>query len=301
MELRSVELFEKQFLAKGYYCNEKANDASVNEHIRLNLYISINDICNAKCDFCNVHRTDSNKANFNLLKLEKVLKELKNKDRLNRIAITGGETFLNINLLNSLIDCIANTIENPFITINTNGSMLHKIKDIKNIDKISGIHISRHHYEDFKNDEIFGIKTATLSDIEKINNEYSNSLIRLNCNLIKGYIDNYDEVKRYLDMAIKSSVFRVGFVGLMELNNFCKDNYINFKDFNFDKYMLKTETLYDTNICECENYLYCSEQMGRIIEVYFRQVKSLNCKYCRQLSYTCDNKLLTGFNNNSIL
>jgi len=301
MNVENIKVFSKNILTKGYYCNEYGNDDDKNKDIKLNLYISINDVCNARCKFCNIPNSKSLGSIFDISKLEVVLKELKKSDRLNRIAITGGETFLNIDLLNQIIDCITKNIEQPFITINTNGSFLNRISDIKNIDEIDGIHISRHHYDDSKNNEIFGIKTAAMNEINEANKKYGNNLIRLNCNLIKGYIDSYDEVEKYLNIAIQNDIFRVGFVGLMKINNFCEEKYVNFKHFIFGEDIIRTRQLYDTNICECENYVYYSGETGKTIEAYFRQVKDLNCNYCRQLSYTCDNKILSGFGKKPII
>lgn len=300
MQLEEVELFGKKFLAKGYCCNTEGTDEVKNENTKLNLYISINDVCNAKCKFCNVHTKKSCNAKFDVKKLEEVLIELKNKERLNRIGITGGETFLNINLLNDILKCIKDNIEYPFVTINTNGSFLHKINEIKYLDIIEGIHISRHHYDDNKNNEIFGIKTASMKEIKEVNTLYRKELIRLNCLLIKGYIDNYEEIKKYLDIATESDIFRVGFVGLMPLNEYCKENYVDFKQLGMNDYILKTGSLKDMNLCECNNYTYCSKETKKLIDVYFRQVKELNCEYCRQLTYSCDNKLLVGFNKEEI-
>ena len=74
----------------------------------------------------------------------------------------------------------------------------HNIKNILNldkIDKIEGIHISRHHYNDIKNNKIFGIDVASCDDIKKVMEMSNNKrLIRLNCLLLKGNIDNIEEV-----------------------------------------------------------------------------------------------------------
>ena len=298
--LQKMTLFGKEIICKGYLCSPEKDSKERVEKMRLNLYISINDICNAKCKFCNVHCTKSLQKELDLQKLEMVLQELEEKGRLNRIGITGGETFLNIELLNKVLEVIKRKVKYPFVTINTNASLLEKIEEIKYLDIIEGIHISRHHYEDKKNNEIFGIQTATMEQIGRIHQIYGRNLIRMNCILMKGYIDNKEEIKKYLEVAAKYHIGRVGFVGLMPINAYAKEQYINFKEVLLDEKFLSTSKLYDRNICECENYLYTSQEHKAIVETYFRQVKNLNCSYCRQLSYTCDNQLLAGFGQKSI-
>ena len=36
------------------------------------------------------------------------------------------------------------------------------------LDKLEGIHLSRHHYDDKQNESIFGFKTATNADIKNV-------------------------------------------------------------------------------------------------------------------------------------
>ena len=38
-----------------------------------------------------------------------------------------------------------------------------------------------------------------------------------------------------------------------------------------------------------------AQKTGKILQVYFRHVKELNCAYCRQFTYSYDNNFSAGF------
>ena len=296
-----IELLGKKIKIKNYNCSIN-KDIFQREKIKLNLYIKINDECNAQCLYCSNHNMKNN-GKLDIEKLTFLLKELKKQDLINRISITGGEPMLNFELLNNVINSVFEVIPNAFLTINTNGFNLKNILNLDEIDKIEGVHISRHHYDDVKNNEIFGIKVAGYNDIKKVMEMLSNKrLIRLNCLLLKGNIDNIDEVNKYLEFASLLDVFRVGFVSLMKVSDYCKENFIDFNNV-FNKDCINTNILrhyYDQNICECINGAYISDE-GKIIEYYARMTKELNCDYARQLVYTSDNKLTLGFGKEIII
>lgn len=260
----------------------------------LTLYIHINKICNARCGFCNIYKQHSPKIEFDFQKLSEVLIELERVNKLGRIAITGGETFLDIELLDNVLSTIKSTIKSPIVTINTNASMVYKLYQLKNIDVLTEIRISRHHYLDQNNDEVFGIKCATLSDISEAVKKYGN-IIKLNCNLIKGYIDSVSEISKYLDTVTSIGISEVGFVGLMPFNQYCIEHYVDYSSFNFSDNFLRVRNLADRNICQCNNLLYSSPKTCKIVQIYFRQVLELKCAYCRQFTYSYDNNLIVGF------
>ena len=119
---------------------------------------------------------------------------------------------------------------------------------------------------------------------------------------MKGNIDSIEEVEKYLDFAGELGIFRVGFVSLMKVNAYSRENFINFNDvFKIESMNPKTYMhFYDRNICECINGVYVSNH-GKFIEWYARMTKELNCEYTRQFVYTSNNKLTTGFGKEIIL
>lgn len=290
---KQIEIFGKPVSIKFNDCISKGDKQTFQDRA-LTLYIHINKICNARCGFCNIYKQNEPKTKFDFDKLSEVLIELIAMNKLGRIAITGGETFLDIELLDNLLSIIKEIVKNPIVTINTNASMLFKIYQLKNIDVLTEIRISRHHYLDKDNDYIFGIKCATLSEISEAVQKYGN-IIKLNCNLIKGHIDSVEEISNYLDTVSTIGVSEVGFVGLMPFNEYCIEHYVDYSNFEFSNNFLRVRNLIDSNICQCDNFLYSSPITCKTVQIYFRQVRKLECAYCRQFTYSHDNKFVGGF------
>lgn len=298
---KEIEIFNEKVPVRNYLCSTNP-DKIIEGDYYFNLYIKITDYCNAKCPFCINQSSKPKKEEIDLNKLEIVLRELDSKKLLNRISITGGEPFLYIDRLNKIINKIFEVVPKACVTINTNGINFDKIKQIDKLSQLEGIHISRHHYDDKINNDIFKVKTATNKEIKELYDSMANDhLIRLNCLLIDGYIDSKDKVKEFLEYARKIGVFRVGFVSLMPGNDYCKDHFINYNDIfkDLDEQFFKTFHYYDSNICECSNGLYIASN-GKVVEYYARMTKELDCDYMRQLVYTPSNELSLGFNKRKI-
>lgn len=297
-----IEVFGKKVVLRNNICS-KDNTYKEDKFRTYNLYISITDVCLASCPFCNNNtkkkQTLTDKK-FDVEKLKQVLKELKNKKLLNRVSITGGEPFLNIELLNRVVNSVFEICgDNQYLTINTNGVNLDRVTELERFKDIAGIHISRHHYLDEKNDSLFGFKAIHLDEIKKLQDKLENKhLLRLNSLLIKNYIDSAKEVENYLEMAANLDIFRVGFVGLMPLNEFSKENYVEYQDIlkKLSKNCAVVSKLKNSTTCDCANGMYMSKE-GKLVEFYSRVVRELNPQYAGQFSYTVDNNLCAGFGN----
>lgn len=296
-----VVLFDKKVELRDNLCTCNQGEI-IKGKLYYNLYISITDVCLGNCEFCNNNtkkHSIKSEVKLDFEKLSKVLIELKNKVELNRISITGGEPLLNIKLLNDVLNLIYDICgKQQMVTINTNGINLHKILELDCLDLLEGIHISRHHYDDEINDKIFGFKTAHISDIQNINNALKNKrLLRLNCLLIKPYISDENSVKQYLEMASETNIFRVGFVGLMPINEYSKQNYVEYKQvFAGFEQGYKARELYNSSTCDCMNGIYLAEN-GNYVQFYARTVRDLNPKYAGQFNYSYDNHFNAGFGN----
>lgn len=298
----SVELFGETVKFKGYYCTEKIREIckdDCKEQLQVGLYINIDNICNADCKFCNIHNLQSNNIQFDLEKFENVYKELVNKDLLNRVAITGGEPFLKFELVNEVLDIIYKYSDNLIVTINTNATQHYKILELHHLDKIEGVNISRHHFDDELNNEIFACDTATKQELSEISSKVPPNIMRLKCNLIKGYVDRIDKMKQYLEFASDINALTVGFVTLREENDYCKEHKVEIRDLKKDKDVLKVEGNFDREYCECSNYIYRSNSL-KFINVFDRHIKKSTTNYCFQLLYS-NNELLTGFGKEKIV
>jgi molybdenum cofactor biosynthesis enzyme MoaA len=297
-----IQLFGKDVRIKNYYCSSNINKIPRSES-KLHLYIKVTDACPATCSYCG-NRGMEDYGNIDIGKLKYVLEHLHSQNRLHGVSISGGEPMLNFNKVNEIINTIVDTTGIRNISISTNGHNIKKILDFDNVDKLESVHISRHHYSDEVNKQIFGVNTANVSDIRYVIERLKNTkLLVLNCLLMKKYINNLVEVKRFLDFAGELNVFKAGFVSLMKVNDFSIDNFINFNEIfnNLDECFLRANHFYDQHICECCDGIYYSEKNGTLTEFYARMTKELNCDYTRQLVYTSDNRLTTGFGKESLI
>jgi len=296
-----IELFGTTVKIKNYFCSANPNQYEKKD-IKLNFYIKITDACNAKCLFCsNKEMQDDGHIDFD--KLEYVLQYLHAKNLINRISITGGEPLLNIDTLNKVINLIYEVIPASLVTLNTNGYNIRRVLELDNINRLEGIHISRHHYDDVINHQIFKVDVALTEDIKFVMDKLENKhLLRLNCLLANNYINNIDQVQKYLEYASQLNIFRVGFVSLMPINDYSKKHFISFNEVfsNLPSTFLSSGHYYDHQICECINGVYIAKN-GNLIEYYSRMTKELNCDYARQLVYTSSNKLTTGFGKDSLI
>ena len=297
----TIELFGKKVEIKNSECT-KNNDKPTSGHMMLDLYIKITDLCNANCSVCS-NRGNEKKTEIDYEKLKYVIKYLESQHRVNRIAITGGEPFLDMDRLNKVLNVVFEAKKDAFVTINTNGFRIKESEFLDNISKVGGIHISRHHYIDSINNKFFGIETASIDDIKyAINSNYNPKLFRLNCLLMKSYINDIKGVRKYLDMAAELGIRQVGFVSLMPCNEISKEEFIDFNDVFSnapDRFQIISKTN-DLDICECINGVYISKN-GRLVPYYARMTKELNCPYARQFVYTSDNHLSVGFNKGVLL
>lgn len=263
---------DNEYEIKPYVCSP--ND-------KFPFYVNITNLCNARCSFC------CNGSNKDYRRLDMAfLKEALDivHDKVSRISISGGETMINtieLKLLLKLLDRY-----NINMTINTNGSFLLKNVDMLNkYENIEAILLSRHHYDDEKNNEIFGINTLKFDDMKFLQLK---PLLRINCLLIKGYIDSLEEVIKYLEkISTETNIFQIGFISMMPVNEFTNCNFVDYKEITSmlrDEFS-EIEVMADGDRCSCANYYYRSK-CGRELFVYFRYTKEYGCSG-RSLFFDC--------------
>lgn len=229
-------------------------------------YINVTNICNAKCKFCS-NENNKNFGKLDLVELEKIIDKVHTK--ISRFSISGGETLINYVNLENLLKLL--TKYDPRITLNTNGILLADSISMLNQYPIESIQLSRHHYIDEKNNEIFQTKTITLEQLKTIK---SKADLRINCLLIKGYIDNKTEVINFLESLNDTSINQVGFISMMQVNEYTKDNFVDYRDIvkDLDEEFMLTKRMADGDRCTCDNYVYITTT-GKPIFVYFRYTK----------------------------
>ena len=293
---QEIDIFGKKVLLKTYSCSCDKNNPKKSDP-RLKLTIKLTDFCDCSCPFCsNKNMRDFGHIDF--VKLEKVIRELNKTGLLYRISITGGEPMKFPDEVNRLINLIISINEKIEIGITTNGLNLRKFAEFENVEKIEGIHISRHHYDDDINRKVFKSDSiATSDDIKYLQSKLKDKLIiNINTVLSKGFIDNFDKLKKMCEYVDSLGVKRIGIISLLRLNDYSKKHFIDFKDIfdNNDGSFYIGTSLHNFGYCSCIAGLY-STNNNNMIEFYSRMVEEKKCPYVTSLVYTTDNKLKTGF------
>ena len=295
--MEKLNIFDNELLVKDYVCCNNPNNM-IKTRPSLRLFIKLTDDCNANCLFC-ANNSSKDYGNIDLKKLEYVIRYLKNNNILHGISITGGEPMLYPDKLNELVNLIYKIDPTMELQISTNGINLEKFMEFDNINKLESIHISRHHYLDNINYEIF--QNRNVSNNNKILElqEFldDKKIININTIVMKNYINSLKEIKKMLNHVGELGVYKNGFVSLMKCNKYSNDNFINFNTIfeSLDDNFFKGHHFYSSKYCECIDGIYLTNK-NKLVEYYARMVKNNEIPYVYQLVYTSDNKLKSGFN-----
>lgn len=293
-----MEIFNKKINIRDYICSSNGGFSCSNN--KVNLYVYTSGYCSAKCSFCSGFKS---RKEIDIDKLKKALVELHDKQVINRISITGGEPLEDLYSLNLILKTIFDVCERDYhISINTNGTNLNHLKNIEFFFMLNDVHISRHSKNDMENNQIFGIKTPTFSQIKK-EIDLNPNIFSLSCNLLSGYVDSVHNMKEYLDDAIKLGVYQVGFVSLMNKTESCDNLFIDYEDitsklevsdgFLFEKF------LRDKDSCKCENYSYYNDY-GEI-PFYLRRILGGEINCVKAFVFDSNSNLITNFGKGLVL
>jgi pyruvate-formate lyase-activating enzyme len=271
LALVNMEIFGKEIPLRQCSCSLFGQDRKPVCKPYVNLYVRFKG-CNAKCDFCEFIDTAQK---FDFDKYVEIIRELDTKLNINKINFTGGEPTLNFAHFEKVFYTTITNESDPNIlyTLNTNGYNLKKVFDNRMmLNRIKDISLSRHHYDDDINNEIFKTKVISSDEIrELLNKQMKKDHINLTCNLIKGYIDSKEEIHKYIEHAADLDIHYMGLVSLMPINDFCKDQFVDVKklDLETDRFNL-TKKWTKPNECECFNYIYIPEDLKRCVKVYHK-------------------------------
>jgi len=300
--MRKIELFGEELLVRDSLCGP-TKDSIYEVEPSLRLYIKLTDACNANCKFC-ANETCKDFGIIDFQKLEFVIRYLKEKNRLHGISITGGEPMVNPEKMNALLNLIWSIDEDMEVAISTNGFNLREFANMDGVNRLESIHISRHHYDDQTNQEIFKTDTiATTDDIMFLQDKLTDKqILNINTLVMKGYIEDLEGIKKMLDYVGETGVYKTGFVSLMKCNDYSRQHFINFNDIfnNLDSDFLLAHRFFNNEYCECIDGIYTSKN-AKLVEFYARMVKECSCPYTTQLVYTSDNKVTAGFGKKVLL
>ena len=300
--MRSIKIFDSEVLVKDCFCVEEKNLVIPCEFPTLRLYVKLTDRCIANCGFC-ANRGNCDYGKVDIEKLMYVINYLYDNRMLSSISFTGGEPLLEPDQLFKIIDKIYEINPRIEVQISTSGYNLKEISNYDQRDKLESIHISHHHYDEEKNREIFGSSlVATGDDIMYLQDKLlDKKIININTLLLKGYIDNLEEIKKNLDYVGNLGIYKNGFVALMKCNEYAKEHFVNPNEIfnNLDNSFLKLHNFFAKEYCECLDGVYLSKNHD-LVEFYARMVKECSCNYTTQLVYTSDNRLTQGFGKEEI-
>lgn len=255
--------------------------------------------CDAHCPFCIASGMIRKDDRIDLRTFEKALRLMKEARIIGGISITGGEPCGDMELLNDTICLIYETLgEQISVVLNTNGSGLTRLHELKYLDRLSALHLSRHHWDDAVNRSIFGFDVPTNDTIREVVRSMPecSDMFVLNCMLLKGYVDSREKVHRYLDNAIALGIPKASFITGTPVNEYIAERKIDYFDVltEDDPDLLFTRRFFDHEFCRCRDGIYVSPQ-GKLIEFYGRSTDGRGSGYCRGLVYEADNTLRAGF------
>jgi MoaA/NifB/PqqE/SkfB family radical SAM enzyme len=264
-----IDIFNKTIMTKDYHCQKNlCNDLWHVKDPYVNIYVKVTEKCQAKCKFCEFCSQEN--TEFDLHKFYYVMSELQKKIIINKISFTGGELSLDIDNFKSILIKTKEVSPKSFIVANTNG---YNISELMDMDEIDSVALSRHHYNERKNSEIFGINSfINIPTNNELNNLHNKHKIHFSCNLVKGYIDSYEEMCKYLEWSASVGVRDVGFVTLMKVNDYCTDNHIDFRDIDLSnkENILHYQTWNNKGSCECRNYVFNPKDGDSLVKIYAR-------------------------------
>lgn len=294
--MKNITLFDQPITVKNCLCTTSPN-IEMNAAPSLRLYIKLTDVCSAHCKFC-ANESSKDFGTLDLSKLEFVIRYLQEKNILHGISITGGEPMHQPDKLFDILSLIWNINPKIEVAISTNGENLLEFKNYPKVNNLESIHISRHHYENEKNNRIFQTtKVATAQDIADLENHLADKkIININTMVMKASIDSLQEIKQMLNHTGELGIYKNGFVSLMKCNEFAANKFINFNDIfsTLDDSFFKGHHFYSQEYCECVDGIYLTAT-NKLVEYYARMVKDCDCPYTTQLVYTSDNKVTAGF------
>ncbi len=288
-------LFGHQIQLKQFDCaHEDIQGGPIRPSV--NIFVKVTNGCNAHCAFC-CNAGAKPIERFDMGKLEDVILEVKRQGIIvNRLNVTGGEPAVVPQRVEQLLEIMNKpNMQDVHVHLNTNGLLTDSQKMMRN-PRWDSISVSLHHYDHKKLEEIYGISFQ-----KDVFNFKGIDMMKVNasCNLIKGYIDSTEEAHHMMDFCLDHGFTRLGFVGLMNVNDFCRERMISLDTLQLSKvpHCYFTESKHRGPDCRCSNYQY--NRHLRVLDVYMRHY--VNPHYCKSSLLYDGQYLRQGFHDNNII
>lgn len=268
--IETINLFGTEIKLKTHNCNLFDNVGIEVEEPNINFYVRTKH-CNASCSFCTFSE-DASK--WNGKKYKEVLKHITSKIKIRKIGVSGGEPMLNWDNFLEISNLSKEISPDSELSLNTNGYKMDRFFSHPIYKEYDFIQLSRHHYNDIINDKIFKCKLPTSDEIKTYSEiQTHKDQLQFRCNLIKGHIDNKEEIFKFLEWSNLVGVNDIGIVSLMPVNDYSKKNFIYFKinELIGSDFILSKKWDRIGGCCECFNYIYLPENnYRRPIRVYHK-------------------------------
>jgi MoaA/NifB/PqqE/SkfB family radical SAM enzyme len=206
---------------------------------KLNVYLITGYECNCRCKYCVGCPEECKNKIINekeyYEKLENVLKKLKK--HLWSITILGGEPTISPRIF-GIFDIIKKYSFKKVLT--TNGIMLKNSEFLNKLNdsSLDHLNISRHCITDKGNGISFGNKNIpSLKELGIIVDSLNSGIkVRINCNLIKGHIDSFEKLKKFIKQIKSVGIYEISFSELAKMDkdyivpknviDFCNENRV---------------------------------------------------------------------------
>jgi len=264
------------------FCGLNGQPGQKKEMPAVNIYVRMTDFCVSDCEFCTFHGV-ATKA-FDFYKFFYAFCMIAAQCKINKVSFTGGEPMLHVEAIKRCLEFIKQHDKNIYTVINTQSYDAMKLLGDA-VSLVDSVAMSVHHYEDSLNNCVFNSKHK-IDDIF----EYGNlNKVHLSCNLILGYIDSSERVQQYVSHFMSRGIMDFGFVTLMPVNDYAKENCVKFTDLDlarFQDFVKTKDWCRGNDICRCANYLVTNSR-GDIAKVYARH---------HSKSDVCENTLVYDIN-----
>lgn len=275
-----MDLFEKSLNVKDYDCSRDGENYRKKSPC-FNFYIQVSSFCNGYCAFCEMRNGFKKDNGFDFIKFEEVVKTLASKNIVSRFALTGGEPLFFPDRINQIIEILRKYIDDPYITLNTNGYNEKLLKEYHENPSIKEIHLSRHHYEQEKHESIIGIETVPLSHLAGLHK------LKVNTVLSVDTLNNVKDIKTFLDTLSYYKIPAARLIQIMPLNDYAMNSKIDINELYsyMMSHYLNDGVIMDHNYCSCLDFLYVSDKYPTPVHVLLRETKQPECCILKQLVY----------------
>lgn len=243
-----------------------------------NIYVRVTEQCAMRCPFCAFAKPTGQHVRFETYKFLYGLQKIAKACEVRKISFTGGEPLILGGDLFRLIKEVKEIVPDAFVVVSTAAYNQLATMDAEYVKDVDSFAVSVHSDVPTENAELFG-NDMRPSNVENRNPRVLEGVtfkdkIHITCNLVKGYVDGAKRMDHFIRHFAAMGFWDFGFVGLMPVNDYAKEHFVDFNSTHFEELPSVRETMAwnQEDACFCKNYLH-QDQHGNISKVYARWAK----------------------------